>query len=67
MNDELQKKLSNLESCITIQKDFINRGNEYQSGLYNGLILAHSIFADCKPNYCNPKRKKSKIRHKQRT
>lgn len=75
MNDRLQKGLSSIENILAIQLTFAQDTDkgmsicaDYQSGIYNGLILAHSIFADVndvkfhKRKHTN--KTKNKIRHK---
>jgi hypothetical protein len=70
MNERLQKDLSTLENMIGIQTDCVIAGDpsvQYMHGMLNGLICAHSIFADSHdPDfYIRPIRKKhAKIRHK---
>jgi hypothetical protein len=69
MNKSLQKNLSILESLIATQKDCVRAGypeTNYMHGMLNGLICAHSIFANISPEYYSrPRHRKSgKIRHK---
>jgi hypothetical protein len=69
MNNKLQQKLSALENIIGIQTDCVQAGDpgvQYMHGMLNGLICAHSIFADCEPRYVErPRRFRQKnIRHK---
>ena len=54
MNEKLQKNLSSLENLIGIQTESVIAGDssvQYMHGMLNGLICAHSIFADCSPKY----------------
>ncbi len=69
MNEKLQKDLSCLENLIGIQTDCVISGDpsvQYMHGMLNGLICAHSIFADIDPDFHErPRRKKRiKVRHK---
>lgn len=68
MKKDLQKRLSRVENIIGIQSDCLADGTDYTDymyGLYNGLVLAHSCFADGRPIFkCSPKIRKYKIRHK---
>lgn len=69
MNKSLQKNLSTLENLIATQKDCVIAGypeTNYMHGMLNGLICAHSIFANTSPEYYSKprKRKSGKIRHK---
>jgi len=50
MNSELQAKLSSLEQLMGIQRDSLADG--YMHGMLNGLIVAHSVFADSRPKVC---------------
>ena len=66
MNNDLQKKLSSIENCISIQRDFRD-GGPYMYGMLNGLILAHAIMCSESPKFePRPNRydAKTKIRHK---
>lgn len=71
MNKTLQEKLCILEGLIGTQKQSVIAGHpstDYMHGMANGMILAHSIFADSKPMYVKHpyrrKRTRTKIRHK---
>jgi hypothetical protein len=69
MNEKLQKDLSTLERLIGIQTDCIHAHDpsvQYMHGMLNGLICAHSVFADCEPKYMSkPHRIHGRnIRHK---
>lgn len=68
MQKDLQKRLSDLENLIGIQSDCLPNGGDYTDymyGLYNGLIIAHSCFADDRPIFKRaPNIRKYKIRHK---
>lgn len=64
MNKDLQSKLSSLEQLIGIQRD--NLADGYMHGMLNGLIVAHSMFADSRPQFASMPRKLTKVRHKQR-
>jgi hypothetical protein len=69
MNEDLQKKLSSLEQLIAIQEDSVIAGSnsvQYMHGMLNGLICAHSIFANQEPVYLSRaiKRRNGNIRHK---
>lgn len=65
MKRDLQYKLSALEQLIGIQADCLEKG--YMHGMLNGMICAHSIFADCHPKYASLDRNtKNNIRHKAR-
>lgn len=67
MNKVLQDKLTSLEGLIQTQKNCVNpysSGWEYMHGMANGMILAHSIFADTTPEFQTIKIRKHKIRHK---
>ena len=71
MNEKLQKQLSSLESLIGIQTDSVHAGDpsiNYMHGMLNGLICAHSIFAECELQYVTrpPRRSNLNIRHKSR-
>jgi len=69
MNEKLQKQLSSLENLIGTQSDSVyvgGSGVNYMHGMLNGLICAHSVFAECEPAFVErpPRRWDSKIRHK---
>lgn len=69
MNKKLQKSLSDLESLILVQKNCVIAGQpeaDYMHGMLNGMILAHSMFADCDPKFHSKpsKRRRISIRHK---
>lgn len=69
MNERLQKELSNLESLIATQKDTVVEGGhgvQYMHGMANGMILAHAIFANQRPEFITRPRKPygRLIRHK---
>lgn len=69
MNKDLQEKLSLLESLIKTQKQSVVEGGHgvsYMHGMANGMIMAHSIFADNTPDYVIRPRKAYKLntRHK---
>jgi hypothetical protein len=69
MNKTLQEKLDVLESLIGTQKESIIEGDsgvDYMHGMANGMILAHSVFADNHPNFVTrPNRRRGRIvRHK---
>lgn len=70
MNEDLHKKLSQLESLISTQKEFVIEGkpeSDYMHGMLNGMILSHSLFDNSSPNfYTKPRRRPSitRIRHK---
>ena len=69
MNKKLQEELSHLENLIAIQKDCLHEGGnalDYMYGMANGMILAHSLFADESPKYVKkPRRPYARIvRHK---
>ncbi len=64
MKNDLQTKLSRLESCIKTQRDNLSQG--YMHGLMNGMVLSHSIFTGDAPTWAKlpTKNSKNKIRHK---
>ena len=64
MNNDLQKKLSSLENMMRIQQDCLEQG--YMHGMMNGLICAHSVIAECNPDFIEMPRRKVKVRHKAR-
>lgn len=69
MNKTLQQKLSILEGLIGTQKDSVVEGGtgvQYMHGMVNGMILAHSIFANDSPKFVTrPRRAYGRIiRHK---
>lgn len=67
MTKDLQQKLSQLDSCIEIQKDSLERG--YMHGMLNGMIFARSILAEAPPEYVSLPRRypaRIRIRHKSR-
>ena len=69
MNEKLQKQLSCLENMIGIQSDSVyvgGTGVNYMHGMLNGLICAHSVFAECEPQFVSrpPRRHNLNIRHK---
>jgi len=71
MRETLQKKLCLLENLIGTQKQSVTIGDPssgYMHGMANGMILAHSIFADSAPQFVKlprrVRRTKTKIRHK---
>ena len=71
MNKKLQKQLGQLENMIGIQRNCIFAGDssvQYMHGMLNGLICAHSVFAECNPTFFSrPFRKRKSgrnIRHK---
>ena len=69
MNEDLQRKLSSLESLISTQKDCVIPGRpecDYMQGMLNGMILSHSVFTGCRPDFHSlPHATKSNsIRHK---
>lgn len=69
MNEDLQRKLSSLEGLIATQKDCINPTHisaDYMHGMANGMIMAHSIFADQQPDFViRPRRHYNRnVRHK---
>lgn len=64
MNKDLQSKLSMLENLISIQHNCLDAG--YMHGMLNGLIVAHSVFADSRPKFVSMPRKLTNVRHKKR-
>ena len=63
MNEDLQKRLSQLERMIATQDNCL--ADEYMYGLINGMILSHSVFTGDSPKFrSQPKEKYNKIRHK---
>ena len=71
MNEALQRRLSQLESLIGVQRNCIPPTNEgqhgtYMIGLLNGMIIGHSCFTDDKPEFksCAWPLTRAKIRHK---
>lgn len=70
MNEDLQRKLSDLENLIALQKDCVGPRfpeSDYMSGMLNGLICGHSVIDGSRPIYHEVKTKKinfNKIRHK---
>jgi hypothetical protein len=69
MNKTLQQKLSCLESLIETQTNCVDSSGaaaDYMHGMANGMILAHSIFADNSPKFVTrPHRPYERIvRHK---
>jgi hypothetical protein len=69
MNKQLQDNLSILESLIETQKQSVVEGGpgvSYMHGMANGMIMAHSIFADNTPGFViRPRRAYNlNIRHK---
>jgi len=69
MNEKLQKHLSQLENLIGIQTESVHAGDpsvNYMHGMLNGLICAHSVIAECNPQYVSrpPRRSNLNIRHK---
>jgi hypothetical protein len=65
MNNELQQKLSQLENLMAIQTECV-LNDQYMHGMLNGMILAHSIFDNSRPQYktLTKRRKMRSVRHK---
>lgn len=73
MQKELREKLDKLSGIIGIQSDSCtptyDLSSDYMYGMYNGLVLAYSMFDSVSPKFKKPvgksvRKKKSRIRHK---
>lgn len=68
-NKSLQDKISDVENLIEIQRASVSQTDpsmDYMHGMLNGLICAHSVFANCTPKYHRiyKKNRSKKVRHK---